>query len=244
MCTVTYIPAANGYCLASNRDEKMVRKKALAPANYLLSDTKVFYPKDAEAGGTWIVLKENGDSVCLLNGAFENFENNGQYTQSRGMVVLEIAAACDMIEAFDKAALQLTAPFTMVIVNNWLLFECRWDGVKKYCSELNKGIPYIWSSVTLYDRQQQEKRSGWFKEWLGNNAKPTLEQLLDFHKNTGEGSYSHDLVMNRNNLLLTVSITGIAVSDTACLMQYTDLENDESKTIECSRRSKFAASAE
>lgn len=240
---MTYIPAGKGYCLASNRDEKLVRKKAHAPAGYVLGETKVFYPKDAEAGGTWIVLKENGDSVCLLNGAFENFENNGQYTQSRGLVVLEIAAAFDMICAFDCATLRQTAPFTLVVVNNSRLFECRWDGEKKYCRELNNGMPYIWSSVTLYNGEQQEKSSTWFKEWLGNNPKPTLEQLLDFHKNTGDGSYSHDLVMNRNNLLLTVSITGIAVNEPVCLMQYTDLENDDITTIECSGESKFAVSA-
>lgn len=233
MCTVTYIPSSFGYLLASNRDEKQSRKKALKPAGYLLGDHKVFYPKDAEAGGTWIVLKENGDSLCLLNGAFQTFENSARFTVSRGQIVLQIAATAAMPGTFDDLDLQQVAPFTLIMIFNKRLFECRWDSEKKHFKELNKLQPHIWSSATLYDDLLQKKRQSWFEDWLTEHPAPDLDTLLDFHLNTGEGDSNHDLVMNRNNFLLTVSVTGIEVSDAGCQMRYMDLVNHDSTTIGC-----------
>ncbi len=57
MCTVTYLPSANGFYLTSNRDEKSTRPAALPPAVYFLNGSKIIYPKDAQGCGTWIALK-------------------------------------------------------------------------------------------------------------------------------------------------------------------------------------------
>jgi hypothetical protein len=37
-----------------------------------LSMQRITYPKDADAGGTWIAKHENGNAVVLLNGGFKN----------------------------------------------------------------------------------------------------------------------------------------------------------------------------
>jgi Transport and Golgi organisation 2 len=231
MCTVTYIPSSDGYYLVSNRDEKHTRKKALLPLEYYLEGTAVIFPKDADAGGTWIILKENGDSLCLLNGAFTNFADAGQYTVSRGKIVLEIAAAFDMQKAFQLLSLTETAPFTLIMINNARLWECRWDGEKKYCKLLDEYAAHIWSSATLYNTEQQKLRQQWFNKWVCENPSACLYSLFHFHKNTGEGNPAIDLVMNRDDKLFTVSITGIAVNSSARLMQYIDLRNNDSTTI-------------
>jgi hypothetical protein len=231
MCTVTYVPCTDGYFLASNRDEKCTRKKAISPAEYYLESTTVIFPKDADAGGTWIILKENGDSLCLLNGAFENFTTTRLYTISRGNIVLQIAAVFDMLTAFQSASFTETAPFTLIMIHNSRLWECRWDGQKKYHKLLDESIAHIWSSATLYDNGQQKLRQLWFKKWLTQNPSACLYKLFHFHKNTGEGNPEIDLVMNRADKLFTVSITGIAVNSSARLMQYIDLQNNDSTTI-------------
>ena len=240
MCTVTYMPSNNGYYLTSNRDEKISRKTALLPTEYNCGDVKLIYPKDGDAGGTWIVLKENGDSLCLLNGAFENFADNGQYKISRGKIVLQIAAAFDMVAAFKNEFFLQTAPFTLVMVNDSKLFECRWDGQKKYYKTLDSALPHIWSSATLYNKNQQAIRSNWFAEWLKNNSSPSLYSLYNFHKNTGNGNQEYDLVMNRDDKLFTVSITGIAVNSSTYLMQYADLKNHDSVTVAFSCQTAFS----
>jgi Transport and Golgi organisation 2 len=227
MCTVTYVPSTSGYFLTSNRDEKNTRAKALAPATHIINDVALIFPKDADKGGTWITLKENGDSLCLLNGAFENFTDTGNYKISRGKIVLQIAASNNLIKAFDNSNLLHTAPFTLVIVCKKRLFECRWDGIKKHCKQLDNSIAHIWSSATLYDTYQQNKRLVWFEKWQRNNPVPSQKDLFNFHKNTGDGNVEDDLIMNRNNTYFTVSITGIAVNNEACLMQYEDIIQHE-----------------
>ncbi len=102
---------------------------------------------------------------------------------------------------------------------------------KKYHKLLDESIAHIWSSATLYDNEQQKLRQLWFKKWLTQNPSACLYKLFHFHKNTGEGNPEIDLVMNRADKLFTVSITGIAVNSSARLMQYIDLQNNDSTTI-------------
>lgn len=231
MCTVTYVPSASGYFLTSNRDEKNTRAKALLPTVYNINGMSIIFPKDGDNGGTWIALKENGDSLCLLNGAFENFIDKGMYKISRGKIVLQIAAANNLIETFGDINLIQTAPFTLIIVFNKKLFECRWDGEKKYCKQINNDTSHIWSSATLYNATQQSKRQQWFEQWQINNPTPSQKDLFSFHKNTGDGNVENDLIMNRNNNYFTVSITSIAVNNDQCLMQYEDIINHEHNNI-------------
>jgi Transport and Golgi organisation 2 len=231
MCTVTYVPSPSGYFLTSNRDEKNTRAKALPPANYIINDVALIFPKDGDKGGTWIVLKENGDSLCLLNGAFENFTDTGKYKISRGTIVLQIASANNLIQTFSEINLLETAPFTLIIVFAKKLFECRWDGKKKYCKQLDNSSKHIWSSATLYDAFQQIKRRKWFEHWQISNHTPSQKDLFYFHKNTGDGNVEDDLIMNRNNTYFTVSITGIAVNHEESIMLYEDIINHEHNNI-------------
>lgn len=226
MCTVTYVPCSDGYFLVSNRDEKYSRKKALLPSKYILSNKAVVFPKDADAGGTWMILKENGDSLCLLNGAFNKIIDSSKYHLSRGKIVLEIAASADLITAFKSISLINTAPFTLVVVYKKNLWECIWDGETKQYTSLDEQSEYIWSSVTLYDSGQQKLRQQWFKKWLKETNAITLFNLFEFHKKGGDGNQEIDLIMNRENKLFTVSITGIAVHASNCLMQYLDLSTN------------------
>lgn len=230
MCTVSYVPTNNGYFLTSNRDERHSRSKALLPKKYDLNNTILLFPKDMDAGGTWITLKENGDSLCLLNGAFDTYLHTEKYIVSRGKILVQIACSHNMIESFNEINLQKTAPFTLILVTNYTLVECRWDGNTKYCIALNASIPHIWSSATLYTKDQQQKRKNWFTNWLNQNTNPSIYNLFNFHKNTGEGDIKNDLVINRNNILFTVSITSIAVDTEKCLMQYVDLITNDSST--------------
>jgi hypothetical protein len=231
MCTVTYVPSSSGYFLTSNRDEKNTRAKALAPALYFLDDVEIIFPKDGDKAGTWIALKQNGDSLCLLNGAFENFIDKGSYQVSRGKIVTEIAIAQNLVHAFQNIFLLETAPFTLILVNEKNIFECRWDGEKKYCKQLDNSTAHIWSSATLYDASQQNKRQYWFEQWQINTPAPSQKDILNFHKNTGAGNMEDDLIMNRNNTYFTVSITSISANNEEYQMLYEDIIHHERNNI-------------
>ncbi len=230
MCTVTYVPNNKGYFLTSNRDEKNTRSTAIEPKEYCIANNNLIFPKDADANGSWIVLKENGDSLCLLNGAFVNFIAKNTYRKSRGIIVLEIAYSDNLIETFRKIDLDNIAPFTLVIVQNSDLYECRWDATSKHIQELNNTLPYIWSSVTLYDETKREIRQNWFSNFIQNNAFINQEAIFNFHNTTGDGNVENNLVMNREDKYFTVSITSVVVMPEYIQMQYKNLLADKITT--------------
>jgi uncharacterized protein with NRDE domain len=237
MCTVTYIPVKDKIFITSNRDEKAVRKKAIPPFIYEYENTKLIFPKDAEAGGTWIAMKEDGNAAVLLNGAFICHVAEPPYRKSRGQIFLDVFAHNLPSTAFREIDLDDIEPFTFVLLENTSLYEFRWDGNEKYCKQLPPHSPHIWSSATLYDGLVVKKREQWFTSFLNNNSLPTQSDILSFHRFTGDGDNNNDLLMSRNNGLSTVSITGMLLTAERGSIKYLDIKEDTSveKKIEFTR---------
>jgi Transport and Golgi organisation 2 len=225
MCTVSFIPAAGSVIITSNRDEKLVRTPALAPAAYLHKTGFITYPKDAQAGGTWFALHQNGTAAVLLNGAFEKHHSQPPYKLSRGLVLLDILDSKQPLKQFLQLAMSATTvePFTLVLWHEQLLYECRWDGSAKHYVQKDKSRPHIWSSVTLYDAAIRQQRENWFVQWLQQCPQPQQEQAISFHSFGGNGNIENDLVMNRSNTLSTVSITSLEIGCEKANMVYSDL---------------------
>ncbi len=226
MCTVTFIPVGDKYFITSNRDEKSIRGQAVPPMVYMENGNKIIYPKDANAGGTWMALHDNGTAAVLLNGAFEKHEPQPPYRKSRGIVFLEIISANNPVRYFMHMDLEAIEPFTMIIMDS-CLYECRWNGSTKYCRQLRKHRHHIWSSATLYDEDVVKKREYWFASFLNKNPRPTQDDIIKFHQFGGNGDIQNDLIMNRNNELYTVSITSIVLDDHKSQMKYLDLKDNK-----------------
>lgn len=227
MCTVTFIPAKDRFYITSNRDEKILRKPALIPTIYTEENAGVLYPKDAGAGGTWIALHENGNSIVLLNGGFEKHIPVPPYKKSRGLIVLELIKKEYPAKIFNELNLLGIEPFTIVLLDNDRLYECRWDGNIKHQKVLDITQPYIWSSVTLYTEEIIQKREQWFSKWISKNTEPSMQDILNFHLFTGDGDVNNDLRMNRNNEMLTLSVTGMEINNEKGIMHYHDLIKNE-----------------
>jgi Transport and Golgi organisation 2 len=232
MCTVTFIPAQDGIYLVSNRDEKHFRGDAVPPRTYEFQSGKIVFPKDADKGGTWIAMHENGRAIVFLNGGLEAHEPDPPYRKSRGQVLLDLMNAPNATEYFKHMDLSSIEPFTAVIWENNRLFEAIWDGMEKHFSEKDNAIPHIWSSVTLYEETTRSKRRRWFDAWLERTPEPGLPEILHFHQFTGEGDAHNDLMMNRNGEVFTVSITGMHINGTKARMVYLDLKNNSSSDLE------------
>lgn len=225
MCTVTFIPASDRIYLTSNRDEKHWRADALAPAVHRHGNGQVLFPRDAHAGGTWIAAHENGNAMVFLNGGWIKHEPAPPYRKSRGLVLLDLIGESSPYQAFMMADLDNIEPFTAIIWDEGSLYECRWDGSRKYTREKDEARPHIWSSVTLYDEPVIQKRADWFDQWLKQNPHPGLQAIEHFHQFTGDGDAHNDLRMNRDGMVYTVSVTSLAISRTDASMHYIDLKN-------------------
>lgn len=222
MCTVTYIPqAGNQFILTSNRDES-AKRSSQEIATQSNKGVDLIFPRDKTAGGTWIAVANTDRIVCLLNGAFDKHQHQPPYRKSRGIMVLEFFNYHNAPFFFKEYDFKGMEPFTMIILENEQLFEFRWDETKIHIVKLDRNRPHIWSSSTLYSDEIKKKRKEWFGNWQLEN-KFNLEDIINFHKNAGEGNPEYDLVMNRNNIVQTVSITSIIKNHHRIELQYHDL---------------------
>jgi transport and Golgi organization protein 2 len=223
MCTVTYIPSKDKIFLVSNRDEKHWRLPAIPPQAYDISSGKIYFPKDADEGGSWFAVHENGNTLVLLNGGFKNHTPQPRYERSRGLVLLDLAQTANPFDNFRSINLENIEPFTLVLWSNEKLFECRWDGERKHSKQLDKTLPYIWSSVTVYDDEAIAIRENQFENWLDRHPDFSIDDILDFHQFSGEANRQTDLLRNRNDKIFTVSITGVEISSATAHLKYLDL---------------------
>jgi hypothetical protein len=203
----------------------------MAPVMKEYNGKKIIYPADGDAGGTWIAMKENGDAVVLLNGAFICHNAEPPYRKSRGLILLDIFSEDRPSVAFTKAELQDIEPFTVVLLESNCLFEFRWDGNEKFCRQLSINRPHIWSSSTLYDGLMIKKREQWFAKFLNENPQPTQKDVLSFHQFAGDGDKANDLLMTRSGIYTTVSVTGIQLTKDRGIMCYFDVPEKKSAEI-------------
>jgi hypothetical protein len=232
MCTVTFIPVKDKIFITSNRDEKIGRSPALSSAVYNLQTGNVLFPKDTDAGGTWFAVHENGNAIVFLNGGWISHQTNPPYRKSRGLILIDLIDSEMPFHSFLVVCLHNIEPFTAIVRDDGELFECRWDGIEKYYCQLDKNLPHIWSSVTLYEEQVIEMRREWFIQWLQKNPDPSQEDILDFHRFSGTGDEQNDLLMNRDGNVFTVSISSAEITGAGVLFKYVDTLQDQTSVQE------------
>ncbi|WP_339701291.1 NRDE family protein [uncultured Marixanthomonas sp.] len=227
MCTLTFIPTSNdGFVLTSNRDEAPGRS-TLAPKVYSEKNTRLLFPKDELAGGTWIGVSDKKRLICLLNGGFTAHERKDSYRMSRGIIVTDLLTSDDAVSEIDNYNFEGIEPFTLIMVdwsNHLRLFELVWDEKEVHFTE-KPLAPQIWSSSLLYTKEMKEKREKWFSTFLFENLKPSATELLQFHKTAGEGNLDVDVIMDRG-FVKTKSITQV-VKNKNVAMRYEDLQEEK-----------------
>jgi uncharacterized protein with NRDE domain len=233
MCTVSFVNAHGKIIITSNRDEKILRPNAIEPRNYCLNNKKIIFPKDQKAGGTWYAIDEHSNVLVLLNGADEKHVLKASYRKSRGLIVLELIGSQSPITAWESIDLNKIEPFTLVLFENQKLYQLRWNEIEKETKELDTNESHIWSSSTLYPSKIREKRTSWFHTFLDKKPEVNEEELFHFHRYTEEENTEHGLVINRNDVLKTLSITQTVIEKNKVEIHYADLiaEKEYSNTF-------------
>jgi len=236
MCTVTLIRNSSkkdDFILTSNRDEAAGRS-TLKPKIYSEENVRLIYPKDAEAGGTWIGVSEKKRVVCLLNGEFKAHKRKERYRLSRGVVVKDILKADHLEPYITNYDLEDIEPFTL-IAGDWnktlIFIELVWDGKIKHLREI-KNNKEIWSSSPLYSEAMKKDRVQWFQEFENQNNLDT-EGLWEFHHTAGNGNKNTNLIMDRG-FVKTKSITQIIKNSEQIQMIYEDLDEEQTTSLDFS----------
>jgi hypothetical protein len=154
------------------------------------------------------------------------------HLQSRGKVLLEMTASPGKVQNyFSEKDLLDVEPFTIINIEQKKdklesIYEFVWDGVQKHYSELDKNVPKIWSSVTLYKSNDREIRNIWFEKFLKENMDEiSPEKIHNFHSGDHTLDQTVNLLMQREGGLKTVSITQVVPSENKFKMKYSDFLN-------------------
>jgi len=117
MCTLSWLPQDDGYLLCFNRDERLSRSPGLPPAGRVAEGVRYLAPRDGEFGGTWLAVNEFGLTLCLLNLYGVADYMPPARPQSRGLVVLDLAAyptGFAAMAALGGRSLADVQPFSLV----------------------------------------------------------------------------------------------------------------------------------
>lgn len=222
MCTVSFIAAKGKTIITSNRDENVQRGKASAPTFETLGNKKIIFPKDPKAGGTWFAAADNGVVAVLLNGAFVKHTPAPPYRKSRGLILLDIIESDDPLSFFGRMNLQGIEPFTLVLYQQSILHELRWDGKDKHESCLGNSGNYIWSSATLYSDEVIKHRKNLFDRFIESAETVTADMTHRFHSNNNQDE-ENGFVINRQTGMKTFSITQAVLQQDTINFLHTDL---------------------
>ena len=230
MCTVSFVCTNGKVILTSNRDEK-VNRPAIAPKRYCYNGKVVLFPKDPKAGGTWFVVDEFGNAIILLNGGKTKHIAKEKYRLSRGVIVLELMASNAIVTTWKTIDLTDIEPFTLLVLEDKKPYQLQWSGEEKFTNELEINQTYIWSSSTLYTPDIQQQRTEWFLQYINENQEITAEKMRFFHKNTEPKDAKNGLIINRDNLYKTLSVTQTVITENSISVNHSDLILDEEYSI-------------
>ena len=223
MCTVSFVSSHSKFIITSNRDEKLGRDSAIEPKNYLVNNKNIIFPKDPKAGGTWYAITQEGTILVLLNGASNKHHVKLPYRRSRGLIVLDIISSISAINEWNKINLETIEPFTLVLFQNLKLYQLQWNGKKKSTINLDISKNHIWSSATLYPKEIRENRASWFHNFLATKPNNTHTDMYNFHRYTENDNQENGLTINRNNEMMTLSITQSVIEKNKITLNYYDL---------------------
>lgn len=214
MCTVTYLPKGKGqYILTHNRDEHHLRGIASLPSKIRINEVDTIMPIDVKAHGTWIAASPRF-TLCLLNGGFEKHTHQPPYRHSRGNIILDFFSYQSVGEFCLDYNLQQIEPFTLIIVEHETsqLVELVFDGHQLHQAIKDHEQTHIWSSSTLYTEEDRMRRQKYFARFVEVNDF-SQDAIISFHENRFESYEKEGILINRNNVLQTVSLTSIQKSE-------------------------------
>ena len=129
------------------------------------------------------------------------------------------------LQKYKDYDLTTIEPFTIIIYYNHLLHECIWNGNEKFITEKSTDENYIWSSVTLYDKEFRERKNDLFQQLEQSKQELNTNDILEFHHSKQD--LENGFIINRSNQLMTFSVTQIVLTETINIFKHHDILEDK-----------------
>jgi transport and Golgi organization protein 2 len=213
MCTVSWVHQPGGYHLLSNRDERLTRGRAFAPAISACGGVRYIAPVDADFGGTWLAANEFGISVCLLNGDAGTPAAGSLPRRSRGLLLRELAWAstgADCLLSLRQLDLGPYAPFLLLILEpDRPAILAEWNRERLSVDPAAAQMPLTSSSFD--SRGVRRFRLIEFARRAGPAARADPALLYEFHRSHGTSPNAYSPCMHREDAE-TVSFSWVVVT--------------------------------
>ena len=158
------------------------------------------------------------------------FIPDASYRMSRGQVVIDAASAQGVIPFVENYNFEGVAPFTLLVYEKNIFVQTVWDGFKRHISDLSTDQPQLWSSVTLYPPEVRAWRNEIFKTWISERQAYDRESIMAFHC-LKKGDAVNDFIMNRNEVVKTLSVTSIELHKHKGSLLHLDLEHNTREEV-------------
>jgi hypothetical protein len=224
-----------------NRDERLSRRPAFAPAIDQLRGVPFIAPRDGDHGGAWIGVNQFGLALCLLNRYEDRVEREARAYTSRGLLVKNLLDSSSRIEAqrsVEEIDLREFQPFTLIALDpgeRCLMIE--WTGGELIFGDGEPAMPLVSSSFDPSGARSARKAE--FEKLARSSGSIDARMLMNFHQSHAPARGPLSVCMHRDDAR-TVSFSHIKVvadsvsffyfADSPCLA---DFENvDEAANIE------------
>jgi hypothetical protein len=219
MCTLSFVPIADGYLVAMNRDEKLARPPASAPVIKEINGVQSMYPVDVE-GGTWIAASSDGTTWALLN----RNSSLERMRRSRGEVIMNVLKNAGSVDRpkLDSELLEDVLPFRLVrfSLKSRSVLEWIWDG--QCCASIvHPWRTNHWFSSGESDELALSIRGKTVSAFRALKPEESPEWLRELHGSHEPERGAFSMCVHRSDAR-TVSYTEISISQNCVTMDYVD----------------------
>lgn len=178
MCSLSILDNGKQRFITMNRDEARSRHEYPA-LFYPDGGTKIVYPRDAQAGGTWFGVNCAGVVLALLN-RYQDPQLEGK--RSRGWLIPELLTLNSVSEMRGRFNAQFAFdeynPFDLVFIDAEQIIQLSWNGCVSNWQIHN--APCFFTSSSLRPVDVIALRQAHFDEWLNSriDLPLTAEQIV------------------------------------------------------------------
>jgi hypothetical protein len=224
MCTLSWLPRADGHHFWHGRDERTTRLPGEPPRIVRRGGRHAIAPRDGDAGGTWVGVNDAGLTLGLANlyppeGVGEGGPVPGLVT--RGRIIDDLLpaatahAAHKLLEAMDP---RVFAPFTLAVLEPGRPPELhRWDGAR--LETRTTAAPGLLLTSSGAGRRIEEIRVREYAR-LAPGSPPRAEDIEALHRSHLESLGADSFCMHREEAE-TASLTRVEVAGRSISMTYT-----------------------
>ena len=224
MCTLSFIPTADGYLAGMNRDERLTRPAARPPEMFERAEMSVIRPSEP-AGGTWIAFNNRGTLLAVLN--WNHLHLHGrrmpEKAQTRGVVIPQLIWQPDssaVHSCFSQMPLTGMLPFRLVGIfrDEAALIAWHWDGIRTARTDL----PWMrqhWFSSSLSDALAAKQRGAACEKATHFPGVGTRDWLRSLHATHVPSPGAFSICVHRHDAA-TVSYTEVCCRRDRVVMDY------------------------